>query len=126
METILLIIAQPFFFLFFLFIEFKLFLSTNFMNVKDPAVINLLNLLKDCLLVYVRGLNFMFLLRFMLFWFPNINPYVAPYYIVLATTDPLLDRVSSYIPKLFNLDFSYIILTLGLNWLQDYLAKFSF
>lgn len=128
MESILLFLAQPFFLIFNLFVNLKLFLSTGFLNLKEdvPAIITILNFSKDCLVFYLNLYKLVFTLRFLLMWFPNINPFIAPYYILRVLTEPLIAKVKEFVPPLLGLDFSFLIASLGVELLSSYLAKLQF
>jgi uncharacterized protein YggT (Ycf19 family) len=126
MESILLFLAQPFFLVFNLLIHLKVFFSTEFLYLKDPAIINLLNFCKDCLVIYLEGYNLMFTLRFILFWFPNVNPFVAPYYIVRVLTQPFIEWVEKRLPRVFGLDLSFLVCSIALGMSINYLTNFKF
>lgn len=128
MENILLFLAQPFFLIFNLLVNLKVFLSINFLNLKEdvPAIINVLNFCKDTFAIYLTGYRLFFTLKFLLMWFPNINPFIAPYYIVYVLTEPLLAKIREYIPPIFGIDLSFILATLGIDLLANYLLKFHF
>ena len=128
MESILLFLAQPFFLFFDLLINLKIFFSTGFVSLKEdvPAIINILNFLKDCLLIYLQGYNLIFTLRFILAWFPNINPFVAPFYIIRVLTQPFIDRVEKRLPRVFGIDLSFLVCSLALGMSINYLSTFKF
>jgi uncharacterized protein YggT (Ycf19 family) len=126
MESILLFLAQPFFLLFNLLIHLKVFFSTGFLNLKDPAVINLLSFCKDCLVIYLQGYDLIFTLRFILAWFPNINPFVAPYYIIWVLTQPFIEWVGKRLPRVFGIDLSFLVCSLILSMSTNYLTNFKF
>lgn len=128
MESILLFLAQPFFLFFDFLVNLKLFLSTSFLNLKEdvPIIINFLNFSKDCLLIYLQGYNLIFTLRFILAWFPNINPFVAPYYIVRVLTQPFIEWVEKRLPRVFGIDLSFLVCSLALGLSINYLSTFTF
>jgi len=128
MESILLFLAQPFFLFFNLLINLKIFFSTGFLSLKEdvPAIINILNFLKDCLLIYLQGYNLIFTLRFILAWFPNINPFVAPYYIIRVLTQPFIDWVEKRLPRVFGIDLSFLVCSVALGMSINYLSTFKF
>ena len=128
MESILLFLAQPFFLLFNLLFNFRVFFSTTLLNLKEdmPAMIVVLNFLKDCLLIYLQGYNLLFTLRFILYWFPNINPFVAPYYIVRVLTQPFIDKVEKRLPRIFGIDFSFLVCSFAISMSINFLTKFKF
>jgi uncharacterized protein YggT (Ycf19 family) len=128
MESIILFLAQPFFLFFNLLINLKIFFSTGFVSLKEdvPGIINILNFLKDCLLIYLQGYNLIFTLRFILAWFPNINPFVAPYYIIRVLTQPFIDWVEKRLPKVFGIDLSFLVCSVALGMSINYLSTFKF
>ena len=128
MESILLFLAQPFFLFFNLLINLKIFFSTGFVSLKEdvPAIINILNFLKDCLLIYLQGYNLIFTLRFILAWFPNINPFVAPFYIIRVLTQPFIDWVEKRLPRVFGIDLSFLVCSVALGMSINYLSTFKF
>lgn len=128
MESILLFLAQPFLLFFNLVFNFRVFFSTTLLNLKEdmPAMIVVLNFLKDCLLIYLQGYNLVFTLRFVLAWFPNINPFVAPYYIVRVLTQPIIDWVEKRLPRIFGIDLSFLVCSFALSMSINYLSTFKF
>lgn len=128
MENILLFLAQPFFLLFDLIVNFKVFFSAWFINLKEdvPATIPILNYAKDCLLIYLQGYNLIFTLRFVLAWFPNINPFVAPYYIVRVLTQPFIDWVEKRLPRVFGIDLSFLVCSVALSMSINFLTTYKF
>ena len=126
MESLLLFLAQPFFLIFNSLINLKVFFSTGFLNLNDPTIINLLNFSKDCLLIYLQGYNLIFTLRFILAWFPNINPFVPPYYIVRVLTQPFIEWVEKRLPRVFGIDLSFLVCSIALGMSINYLTNFRF
>jgi uncharacterized protein YggT (Ycf19 family) len=126
MESIFLFLVQPFFLIFNLLVNFNVFFSTGFLSLKDPAIINILNFSKDCLLIYLQGYNLIFTLRFILAWFPNINPFVAPFYIVRVLTQPFIDWVEKRLPRVFGIDLSFLVCSVALGMSINYLSNFKF
>lgn len=128
MENILLFFAQPFFLIFDLIVNFKVLFLTGFSNLKQdvPETINILNFAKDCFLIYLQGYNLIFTLRFVLAWFPNINPFVAPYYIVRVLTQPFIDWVEKRLPRVFGIDLSFLVCSVALSMSINYLTTFKF
>jgi len=108
--------------------NFQEFISTNFIYLKEevPAIVDVLNFIKDSIVIFLKGYNFLFLLKFVLGWFPNINPFIAPYFIVYVYTQPLLEYVEKRLPKLFGLDLSFLFCSVVLGFLTENLAKFHF
>lgn len=93
---------------------------------SDPAIINLLNVIKDCTLVYLEGFNFMFTLRFILMWFPNVNPFIQPFYIVHVVTQPFYEHFQKWVPRLFGIDFSFLVCSYAITYTINFLTKLKF
>lgn len=93
---------------------------------NDPAVINFLNILKDSLIVYLQGYNLFFTLQFVLYWFPNVNPFIQPFYIVRVVTNPFLEFVRKRLPPLFGFDLSFLVCSSILTYSINFLTKFKF
>lgn len=128
MESIFFFFAQPFFIIFDLLVTFKFYLLSSFLTLKEdvPATVNILNFLKDSLLIYLQGFNLMFTLRFVLGWFPNINPFIAPFYIVRVITQPILDWVDERLPRVFGLDLSFLVCSFAIGFSINLLSKYTF
>ena len=88
-----------------------------------PHAINLLNITKDCLVIYLQIYNTFFLLRFILLWFPNINPFIQPYYIIRVFTQPFLDFIEERLPKLFGLDLSFLVCSISIQVTINFLKN---
>jgi uncharacterized protein YggT (Ycf19 family) len=93
---------------------------------SDPAIINLLNYLKDGFVIYLQAFNTMFTLRFVLMWFPTLNPFIQPYYIVRVITEPPIEWVRKRIPPLLGMDFSFLICSYAISYGIKYLTLFKF
>jgi len=91
-----------------------------------PIVIDLLNYILQNVLLLLRLFNVFFTLRFMLAWFPNINPFIAPYYVVRVATQPYIDYVAKRIPYVFGQDVSFLVCSILLNYALDVLPKIHF
>jgi uncharacterized protein YggT (Ycf19 family) len=126
MESILLFLAQPFFLLSYFVIHLKAFFSTGFLDLEDPATIDFLNYCKDCLLIYLKGYELMFTLRFVLIWFPNVNPFVAPAYIVRVVTQPFIGFIAKRLPHVFGLDLSFLVCSIILTFALYFLTHLKF
>jgi uncharacterized protein YggT (Ycf19 family) len=91
-----------------------------------PIVIDILNYILQNVLLLLRLFNVFFTLRFMLAWFPNINPFIAPYYVVRVATQPYIDYVAKRIPYVFGQDVSFLVCSILLNYALDVLPKIHF
>nr|YP_002327482.1 hypothetical protein RF19 [Vaucheria litorea]ACF70899.1 hypothetical protein RF19 [Vaucheria litorea] len=108
------------------------FLAVRFLNEYSvlksdyPMFIDLLNYILHNLVLLLRLFNVFFTLRFMLAWFPNINPFIAPYYVVRVATQPYIDYVAKRIPYIFGQDVSFLVCSILLNYALDVLPKIHF
>lgn len=91
----------------------------------DPALWRMLAYTFDYSALYLRVYYLFFILRLSLFWFPNVNPYIAPWYSIIAATQPPLDYVGKRIPAIFGLDFSFMIVTTAITLAIGYLDKLA-
>jgi uncharacterized protein YggT (Ycf19 family) len=91
-----------------------------------PIVIDILNYILQNVLLLLRLFNVFFTFRFMLAWFPNINPFIAPYYVVRVATQPYIDYVAERIPYVFGQDVSFLVCSILLNYALDVLPKIHF
>ncbi len=98
----------------------------QYLNQTSPDVIKGLHFLRDITVIYINLFEIFLLLRMCLFWFPNINPYVHPYYSILLITDRPLRFLKKKLPVIFGIDPSFILLSMGLSSLAKYLAELSF
>lgn len=88
---------------------------------QNPDFVDFLRFSKDSLLIWLEAFNFAFTLRFTLMWFPNINPFIQPYYIVRVITEPYLGFVQKRLPRLFGVDVSFLVCSLLLGQFIDFL-----
>lgn len=96
------------------------------LKTNHPYVLDIFNYILENLVIFLRGFNVMFTLRFMLSWFPNINPFIAPYYLVRVATQPYIDFVEKRLPKIFGQDISFFICSFILNFVLEYLPRIRF
>lgn len=78
------------------------------------------------LVILLRCFNAIFTLRFVLAWFPNVNPFIAPYYAVRVATQPYIDFVAKRIPKIFGQDISFFVCSFILTYALENLPKIRF
>ena len=121
MESITLLLLQPIILAYNLLIDFKIFFVTNFED-SIPVLVSILYFVRKCLVIYLRGYNIVFTLRFILAWFPNVNPYIAPYYIIRVLTQPYIDWIDKRLPRLFGLDLSFLVCSVILGLAIKYLS----
>jgi len=112
-ELLLLFFYQPIVFVFQTVIQLKLDFVVYFQHFKEafPETIEILRFLIAATATYLRFFYLFFVLRLLLYWFPNVNPYIIPYYSVIVVTKPYLDFFSRALPRLFGMDFSFMFVT---------------
>jgi uncharacterized protein YggT (Ycf19 family) len=103
-------------------IEFPVLVLLHFF----PGFTSTINFTLRILYYFVRLLTLIIMLRFTLWWFPNINPYIQPFYIITYTTAPLFDWVDKIFPKVFGFDPSLIVVSTALEHLLRYLDTLRF
>src|SRR6476646_4367770 len=113
MENIFSLLASPFMLIFELTRTFLLNGSGNFINFLQFCFpTSSLIFLRDFLLIMLKSYEVVFILKLMLLWFPNINPFIAPYYVLYVLTDPILRPLEKYLPKIFGIDVSFLVASL--------------
>lgn len=85
----------------------------SLMNIQGFREI--IRILGVFVLVYLQYLYFFLMLRYILYWFPNINPYTVPYIYILMVTSPFERFFEKYVPVLFGLPFGFFLLIQLLN-----------
>ncbi len=127
MENIFLLLARPFMFIFELIQTCLVNGSGNFINfLQFYLPTSSFIFMRDFLLLLAKTYEIVFTCKFLLMWFPNINPFIAPYYVIYVLTDPLLRPIQKYLPKIFGLDLSFLVASLLLNWFVQYLTALKF
>jgi uncharacterized protein YggT (Ycf19 family) len=91
-----------------------------------PIVLELLNDLVELVVTLLRGFNVLFTMRFMLAWFPNINPFIPPYYLIRVATQPYLDFIAKRVPRIFGQDISFFVCSFILNYVLENLPRLKF
>jgi uncharacterized protein YggT (Ycf19 family) len=128
MENILDLLIEGLFSIIDLLIKLEIEIFTNFLILKKdfPIIIDLLNYIVDNLVILLKCFNVLFTMRFMLAWFPNVNPFIAPYYAVRVATQPYIDFVAKRIPKIFGQDVSFFVCSFMLNYVLENLPRLKF
>ena len=98
--------------------DFYIILKRDF-----PIVLDLLNYIIENLVILLKCFNVLFTMRFMLAWFPNINPFIAPYYVIRIATQPYIDFVAKRIPTIFGQDISFFVCSFLLNYVLENLPR---
>jgi uncharacterized protein YggT (Ycf19 family) len=122
------LLATPFFLIYDFVIHCLVWIGNTYTELKksNPELPNLLNFLKDCLVFYLKGYSLILLLKFTLSWFPNINPFIAPFFVIRVLTEPILHEIETRIPKILGFDLSFLLLSLAIDFSIKYLEKLQF
>jgi uncharacterized protein YggT (Ycf19 family) len=127
MENIFLLLASPFMLIFELIRTCLLIGLGNFINFLQLYLsTSSLLFMRDFLLLMLNSYQAVFVCKFLLLWFPNINPFIAPYYVIYVLTDPIIRPLEKFLPKIFGLDFSFLVASLLLDWSVQYLKALNF
>lgn len=128
METLFSLTTKGLILLIDLVIKLELSLLSNFLILKTdfPIIIDILNYIVENIVILLRCFNTIFTLRFVLAWFPNVNPFIAPYYAVRVATQPFIDFVAKRIPKIFGQDVSFFVCSFILTYALENLPKIRF
>lgn len=128
METLFSLATQGLILLLDLVIKLEVSFLRNFLILKTdyPIIIDILNYIMENLVILLRCFNAVFTLRFVLAWFPNVNPFIAPYYAVRVATQPYIDFVAKRIPKIFGQDISFFVCSFILTYALENLPKIRF
>lgn len=128
METLFSLATQGLILLIDLVIKLEISFLKNFLILKTdfPIIIDILNYIMENLVILLRCFNAIFTLRFVLAWFPNVNPFIAPYYAVRVATQPYIDFVAKRIPKIFGQDISFFVCSFILTYALENLPKIRF
>lgn len=122
------LLATPFFLIYDFVIHCLVWIVNTYTELKksNPELPNHLNFLKDCLVIYLKGYSLILLLKFTLSWFPNINPFIAPFFVIRVLTEPILHEIEIRIPKILGFDLSFLLLSLAVDFSIKYLEKLQF
>lgn len=67
--------------------------------------------------MFIKGYYWALSLRFILQWFPNVNPYIHPMFGLIYLTDRFLKEFENLIPVIFGMDLSAMLAFLCLEWM---------
>lgn len=56
-------------------------------------------------------------IRFLIQWFPNVNPYIHPMFGLIIVTDFFLKEFQGLLPTIFGIDMSAMMAFLCLEWM---------
>ena len=85
-----------------------------------------LDLMRLVFIKFLGYFSFLISLRFALLWFPNINPYMQPFFIIRTLTDFYVFSFESLVPPIFGMDLSLLSSSLFLEWFIKFLGSFTF
>ena len=126
------LLTTPFFFIYDVLTHIAntalIFIIKEYLVLKEniPETVFFLNLSRDILLMTIKAYQVILLFEYMISYFPRINPYTAPYYLIRVLTAPVLKLVRYLIPGLFGFDVSFIALSLFLEFLVKTLPNIKF
>lgn len=97
----------------------------NFVNNRLPQGMVLDNLEKRDYLIltilfmvlFLKGYYWALSIRFVVQWFPNINPYIHPLFGLIAITDIFLKEFEDLLPPILGMDLSAMMAFLCLEWM---------
>ncbi len=75
-----------------------------------PVLIPLINESFLIMFFFMRFIIFLLNMRYLLFLFPNLNPYIPPWFFIELATRPLIRFSEILFPKIFGFDASLFIL----------------
>ncbi len=75
-----------------------------------PTLIPLINESFLIMYFFMRFIIFLLNMRYILFLFPNLNPYIQPWFFIELATRPLIRFSEILFPKIFGFDASLFIL----------------
>jgi YggT family protein len=67
--------------------------------------------------MFIKGYYWALSIRFIVQWFPNVNPYIHPMFGLIALTDIFLKEFQGLIPTIFGMDLSAMLAFLCLEWM---------
>lgn len=128
MEFILSLIKEPFLFVYSVLVQLNFYLINNLRHLDQsfPDFVAALRFLKLGLYIYAQVFELFLVFRLVIYWLPGFNPYIPPFYLVLATTDPIIRAISKRLPRILGLDLSFLLLSFGLSYFIKILADFKF
>jgi uncharacterized protein YggT (Ycf19 family) len=126
MESIFILLKLPIDYVFTLIGSLKPFLLENINGLTSPDLVEALRFLRLGLYVYSQVFQLFLILRLVIYWFPGFNPYIPPFYMVLAVTDPVLRYLAKKLPRVFGIDFSFFLLSTGVSIFINFLHDLKF
>ena len=67
--------------------------------------------------MFLKGYYWALSIRFVVQWFPNINPYIHPLFGLIAITDIFLKEFEDLLPPILGMDLSAMMAFLCLEWM---------
>nr|WRW10706.1 hypothetical protein ASMI152 [Ascoseira mirabilis] len=97
--------------------------SLDFSKYSTP---DYYNLIIDFMIMALQQFYWTLTLRFSVQWFPNINPYIFPAYMLLEATDFYLEEFKNLVPSLLGMDMSGMLAFLCLEYMIRTLEAIKF
>ncbi|CAM9108126.1 unnamed protein product [Chrysoparadoxa australica] len=76
-----------------------------------------LNFSKDIAAIFLRSYYWLLTARVTLAWFPNINPYIQPFFMLIVATEEFVENFEGFIPDILGIDMSTLLSFLYLEWM---------
>nr|YP_009694362.1 hypothetical protein Scana_135 [Hapterophycus canaliculatus]AXU40778.1 hypothetical protein Scana_135 [Hapterophycus canaliculatus] len=97
----------------------------NFVDTRLPQGMVLNNLSgRDYLfltilftVLFLKGYYWALSIRFLVQWFPNVNPYIHPMFGLIVITDIFLKEFQGLLPTIFGMDMSAMMAFICLEWM---------
>ena len=67
--------------------------------------------------LFLKGYYWALSIRFLVQWFPNINPYIHPMFGLIVITDIFLKEFQGLLPTIFGMDMSAMMAFVCLEWM---------
>jgi uncharacterized protein YggT (Ycf19 family) len=80
-------------------------------------LVNVLNTSIAASIIAVRLFHLMISIRYTLNWFPTINPFIQPFFVLQVITDPYLELFDKFFPAVLGIDLSVIVAFTFLEWI---------
>lgn len=87
-------------------------MTLNALTQKDYLALTIL-----FTVMFLKGYYWALSIRFVVQWFPNINPYIHPLFGLIAITDIFLKEFEDLLPPILGMDLSAMMAFLCLEWM---------
>nr|YP_009327084.1 hypothetical protein [Pleurocladia lacustris]ANS57604.1 hypothetical protein [Pleurocladia lacustris]ANS57748.1 hypothetical protein [Pleurocladia lacustris] len=97
----------------------------NFVNNRLPQGMVLNALTKRdyifltilCTVLFLKSYYWALSVRFLVQWFPNVNPYIHPMFGLIVITDIFLKEFQGLLPNILGMDMSAMLAFVCLEWM---------